>query len=619
MLSKHFHYLAIVFLFTIALKGFSQEYNAEVICNKTSIEIDKNKISKKYQVEIKILNKEGERYCNVNIPYSGITKISQINASITDCNGNEIKRLRSSDIKSHSEFASFSFYEDDMVNEFTLVHNVYPYILKFSFTEQSKSFISIEDWQPYVFKDIPTQQAILQLKTDKDYSCHIKVLNNVKNSKAETAKEINYEWSCSYIPPKKEILSYFDYNKVNRVRIMPDVFNFEKQGSFRTWSSFGEWTSKLLEGKMDLTTEQKDKIRNYVSDITDLKEKIKKLYYQLQDETHYINISIKTDGLNPHPASYVATNKYGDCKALSNYFKAVLDAIGIKSYYTLIEADERNIPIDTLFPSPSFNHVILFVPLQTDTIWLDCTSKLPIGYVGTSIQNRWAFVVDDINSHFVKTPAMQPKNTTVISKMNISLSEIEKAKIECNTNYYGENFENLFYCSKYLKSNDVDRFVKERLLNELDLINYQIIPQNKDAQFIALQYKASSQKFIKKYGDDLIVYLIPFKLHRFEKPKDRTFDVAIDYPINQLDTICIISPDNLQWSNNIENTEINNRFGRYSVSCKKVNNVIQVVKQMTIYQNTINMADYPLFYSFIQQITDKEKKNNLLFTKSKLS
>ena len=51
--------------------------------------------------------------------------------------------------------------------------------------------------------------------------------------------------------------------------------------------------------------------------------------------------------------------------------RSLLQVIGVESYYTLVMAGENAPSIINNFPSPQFNHAILCVPVDKDTIWLE--------------------------------------------------------------------------------------------------------------------------------------------------------------------------------------------------------------------------------------------------------
>jgi hypothetical protein len=99
---------------------------------------------------------------------------------------------------------------------------------------------------------------------------------------------------------------------------------------------------------------------------------------------------------------------YGDCKALTNFMKSLLDYAGIESYYTTVQSGRQPGEILREIPSQQFNHAVLTVPLGNDTLWLENTSNSnPFGYAGTSIRNRTALLVDHGRSRLIRIPALR--------------------------------------------------------------------------------------------------------------------------------------------------------------------------------------------------------------------
>src|SRR3546814_15272406 len=74
---------------------------------------------------------------------------------------------------------------------------------------------------------------------------------------------------------------------------------------------------------------------------------------------------------------------YGDCKGLANYTQALLEVVGIPSVYTEVNAgDHQRSYLPDFASFGQGNHIILCVPLDGDTTWLECTSKeTPFGYL----------------------------------------------------------------------------------------------------------------------------------------------------------------------------------------------------------------------------------------------
>ena len=85
-------------------------------------------------------------------------------------------------------------------------------------------------------------------------------------------------------------------------------------------------------------------------------------------------------GWQTFDAKYVEKNKFGDCKALSNFMKSMLKVVGIEGQLVVVSAgDDDFFDPDPTFCLPRFNHMILHIP--SENMWLECTSDgNPTGY-----------------------------------------------------------------------------------------------------------------------------------------------------------------------------------------------------------------------------------------------
>ena len=154
-------------------------------------------------------------------------------------------------------------------------------------------------------------------------------------------------------------------------------------------------------------------------------EKIRALTEFLQREIRYVAIEIGIGGYQPHPASDVFTNRYGDCKDKATLLSTMLKDIGIDSYYVVIN-DDRGVATPE-FPTPlNFNHVILAIKLPPevprDGLWavidfpgmgpilfFDPTNPyVPLGYIPDYLQSNYGLLVTDSGGELVKLPLLPP-------------------------------------------------------------------------------------------------------------------------------------------------------------------------------------------------------------------
>lgn len=589
----------------------AQTYNAEVIQYDTKVELSENKLIKNYQISIQINNSEGLEYADIDIPQNRLTEVSDIRAFITDNNGELIRKLKKKDILFTSDISSGTFYENDFQYSFKMIHKEYPYVLHYSYQSEQEEFLRILSWQPNSYFYIPTLESSLSLTVPNDYQIIIQE-DQIQHTKSEGEDgRIEYHWAGleyhpireeSYMPPINEVLP--------SVCIIPLNFVFEISGAHENWQSFGKFIDSLNSGLSELPAGEKKKIDALIKGIEGDQEKISVLFQYLQDETRYVNVSIDVGGLKSHPASYVAENKYGDCKALSNYFKSVLDYAGVKAYLTLIHASGKIYQIDKDFPTSQFNHMILYVP--KDSLWIDGTSDLSCGYVGTFIQGRDALIIDGENSFFKKTEELSKEDVQLSRNFYIKKEIGGRATVNIRSSYKGKNYEVLHQIkTNFEKSRKMELLTDYFVEDMVQAPDEIIFITSKSNDEIILNYQASSDFILQKMGNEILVRIPKTRFPKLEKPKYRDFNLQIDYPIYQQDHIVFEKPANTQIISIPSSFELKTDFGEYLVEVSEDEKHIIIDKSFYMKAGKYDLDQYLELYQFIAQSKKKERK--LLF------
>lgn len=613
MKRKLFH---LIFL-SFSLCAFGQSFDAVLLNQQTDIKVAGTKLIKSHAFSVQINNRAGEKYTEIDIPYSKLTQVAKIQASITDVAGLTIKKLKTSEIKQRSAISHISLYEDNMIKEFTLKHNVYPYVLNYSYEESETQFLYIDYWMPVLNSKIPTVASKLTLTFPLNYKMNYTAEKILAEKKDTIENNIVYSWTATYNGiDDTEIYAPDADTYYPKVKIVPYDFYFEEKGCFDSWKSFGNWQYGINKNLLDLPATEKAKINALLAGVKDRREKIRILYHYLQDATRYINVSVETGGMVPYPASYVAENKYGDCKALSNYFLAVLKYAGITSYYTKVRAGEKISVIDEAFPSQQSNHIILCVPLETDTVWLDCTSDGPFNYLGTFTQGRDAYIIDENNSHFVQTPKLQPVDVEERRTIQGAYNEDGAARVTFKTQMKGETFEQLAHVAREYNKNDQTLIVRNNFIESgFELLDFELLPVHRDSLFINLNYNTQTNVLYQHYGNDFVVKTVPFDLPNFKKPAERKFPVQIDVPICKTDSQIFKLPDGYSIPGQTEEDSVQSAYGKYSLKMIVEGQQLIAIKSFVLYAGKCTPEHYPALYDFIKKVNEKE--NNAVFLLNK--
>jgi Flp pilus assembly protein TadD/transglutaminase-like putative cysteine protease len=209
--------------------------------------------------------------------------------------------------------------------------------------------------------------------------------------------------------------------------------------TFENWEEIARWYSQLEKGRTEPSPEIRAKTQELIEGRTAELDKIQALYDYVSKNIRYVSLSLGLSRYQPHAASEVFTNQYGDCKDKHTLLAAMLVAAGIRSDAVLIPSLRK---LDTSLPSPSqFDHVITAVPVNGQLIWMDTTTEVaPFRLLAASLRNKSALLVPaDGAGKIVETPQDPPFLSTQRVEVDAQVSEL--GKLTSNLRYFvrGDN------------------------------------------------------------------------------------------------------------------------------------------------------------------------------------
>lgn len=602
-----------ILLFTF-LPAFSISQNGNIVLEyHTNIKIEKGKHIKETSILIQINNKNSDWVSDVEIAYGEDEKMEILEAVILNTKGDILRKLKKKEIISRSDISRGTFYENNFIKEFKLKWHQYPYHIKYSYRKTAHNFLYITKWYPVLYKNIPVQKASLKVQLPKEYEVYMDYSDSLKHHTDVLANHLALSWEGSYSTQlKSEAFGINFREKLPNVTIVPKIFHYGIEGQFDSWSSYGKWHAQINTGLDELTESEKIVVDKLIEGLHDKKEIAKKLYQYMQANTRYINVTIDEGGLVPYPASYVCANKYGDCKALTIYMKALLKHAGIASYYTIIFAGSNPVRVNKSFPSQQFNHVILNVPLEEDTIWLENTANyLPFNYLGTSTQNRTALMIDGKDSRLIRTPRLIPDEVLEESQYSIHLNNEGNGTLKASKILRGSEFEAYKYLSVEISEKDHEDYIRKKLpIKNIDQIDWSISQPDSDQAMLLLDLSVTMENQFRMLGKSIAFSLFPIYSSPFKKHKTRTGDIRINYPIYKSDSIVIDLPFINQYQVKLpKEIAIESEYGLYEESYSLKDNKIHVTRYFKLYANDYPLEEYPEFYAFMKSINETQLKS----------
>lgn len=256
---------------------------------------------------------------------------------------------------------------------------------------------------------------------EKNFSSQYKITKDKKKDKNFTI----YTYTASNLSPIKHEPSslgrpYYLPHLVITVRSY--TVDKKQYNGFKTLDDMYAWYNflyKKAENKTDVLTTQ-------VSQLTAGKssdaEKIKALYYWVQDNIRYIAFEEGYAGFVPQTVQEVYKNKYGDCKGMANLLTEMLKIAGYDAHFAWIGT--RDIPYDrTEIQSLCVdNHAISVLYLNGKPYFLDGTEKYaPFGKNAYRIQGKSVLVQNGESYKVENVPAPAMDENLLFTKANLSL------------------------------------------------------------------------------------------------------------------------------------------------------------------------------------------------------
>ncbi len=605
-------HLLLLFSFFISCYG-----HAQVLQNDTEITIRSNG-EKKVERTIKIYigNPKMANMTNVRIQHSVDHPVVLDYAFVYNANGELVKKVSKKNLITKSVNSSSSFYQDDLETSFSLFWNAYPYTIKYKYKQNFNQYINIAYWDPALYYGVKTMKGSLTVHMPEDFGYQCEVTDSVKstNEVVEGLRTLRWEVTDRLLP-MPELFGLDPSAQQATVHLTPDEFVYGGEaGSHQSWGDFGDWITRLNHYPAPFDRREAHKVRSMIDSCSSARDKIRVLYHYLQQSTVYVNVSIKEGGLKSYPANYVVKNKYGDCKALTTYMKAMLAQAGIPSYYALVAAGAQQPEISTEFPSQQFNHVILCVPMQKDTLWLENTSTTsPFNYLGTFTQGRYSLLVDGQNSKLVKTPAIKGEGARNEVQEIFSLDEQGEWQVAAEITLRGGAFETVNHYFKRGKVPQFETYVKKRFnLKIKKFARCEVADSPQDAHFMKVLCTAKVPIPITSIGESK--YLRPPKilLPAFEVPSKRDRPVLLNMPIEEHRTSVYQLPEGEELTAALPEDFIKeSKYGHFHRKYHVTARQLVVESSLAIYRGKISLTDYPDFYAFIKSINKYQQSTYL--------
>jgi hypothetical protein len=567
---------------------------------------------------ITILNKNGDNDAEISIWHDKSRVIKDVKGAIYNQYGKPVSKFSESDFDDDSNHDGFSLFTDLKIKHYRPMATDYPYTVSYEYDVKSKQTLEFSDWEPNPSTGLAVEKSSYTFICKPDFKIRYKEANIPAKVVIGTNKQglKTYTWQAANLKAVKyEPYSPIRTANLSYVKIAPEKFIYRGvNGSFTNWKELGQWQyEKLNAGRQQLSPQTVAHMKELTGDVSDPKQKARKIYEYMQGKTHYINISVGIGGLQPFPASDVDQQNYGDCKALVNYTQALFKAVNIDSYYCMVEAGSPKVSFLNDFASmDQGNHIILCLPFKNDTTFLECTSQnMPFGFLGDFTDDRTVLACTPEGGKLMHTPKYTAQANLEQRKATFTIADDGALKGSIITDFKGANYEDRDHVIYESAKEQVKDLKKIYPINNLEIESADL-KQFKTAQPYTTENLKISARDYGSVADGKIVFLanpVNRISNVLREVRNRRNDVYINRGYTDEDEITYTMPAGYKVDMRPKKVSIEKPFGKFESSTTVNGDKLIYNRKLQIIDGTYSKDTYQELVDFYQSIADIDNDN----------
>lgn len=616
-MNKSFKLFLIISLLPVLAPPISAEPAGEILLDRRTVTVSSPTDAKYHVVKRILINGESGDGLGVFQVYTdAYSEISDFSGKI-ECGGKVIRKIKKSDIKSVNETQSLA---DDTFLNYYVPGATFPYIVEYDYTVTfRKGIISYPSFFPVIAYDVTVKEAEYALTAPSDIDIRYKAWMDPEI--ADNGASRTYSWKLNDFPGIKrehnmpEITDLLPY-----VRISPRDFTFlGTRGSQSSWKEVGEWLNGIMPKDAGLPEELAARVHEMTDTCgTDL-GKLKVLYRYLKENTRYVSIQFGIGGFSPASPRVVHKSRYGDCKALSFFMKALLEEAGVKSQYYIVNTEIRDFPDD--YPGAGvMNHAMLCVPLQSDTVWVECTNpRLPLGYRHYDIAGHQAVLVTPEGGKAVRIPSYDDSLRVEDCITDVVLRQDGSASVKMNRIFRIGDAEQ-YMLFRELDAEDATGILARHLAVPSD--NRKVLEVTDNFQEYSgapgyfpetsICWSFDSGRFANMMADRM---LVPVNIYKgiFESQKaTRIHDLVFLTTYTERNITSITIPEGYSVEQFPTVPALHSEFADYVLDFKSEGNRVIVTSVLTVKASKVPASSYDTYRKFVKAFNNAAQTNIIL-------
>jgi hypothetical protein len=619
----------------VPLPAHDEETDAVALYTETELTVEApGKMKRRIRRVYKILRSDGEAIGTVGWGFSPQSRVTAMRGWSIPAQGKDFEVKDRDVIETAITNVDGGELISDVRSKFMRIPAAVPgSIIGYEIEQQMQPYAMTDEWG--IQHTVPVREARYTVRLPAGWSHKVFWLNHPESAPTEVAPG-EWRWVLQDLKPVKIERRMPPWEGIAARMVLSLQPPGGKGGGFQSWQEVGTWYLGLTNGRRDPSPQLRQKVQQLTASATDPLSKMRALAAFAQTSIRYVGIQLGVGGVQPHPASDVLANGYGDCKDKVTLLSSMLKEIGIESHYVLINTERGSVAAGTP-PNMGFNHAIVAIQLPpgVDTtqlpaviahktlgqvLFFDPTHpNISLGYLPGGLQANYGLLVTPSGGELLALPQSASALNGVERTAKFTLDENGTLNGEVRENWVGDGAAGQRYTLRTAQQ-DVDQIKPvESMLTE-SLATFQILHAAVANLSVAekpliWKYTVEIPRYPRTAGNLLIIrprVLGSMSSGLLETKKPRQHPIEFEAPVRNTDVFEITVPagyvvDSLP-------PAVNEDLGSiaYRSSTSFAGNVLRYTRTLEVKELSVPLAKAQALKAFYRVIWNDERNSAVL-------
>ncbi len=597
--------------------------------------ISADKIKTSVRRAYKILRPSGREYGTLEIHFDSLSKVTSMRGWCIPAQGKDFEVKDKDIVEGTYPLDEGMIYPDLRIKTLKIPAPDPGNIVGYEYESEDQPVVLQDGW--YFQGLVPVREARYSLQLPPGWEYKVSWRNYAQTEPSSTGGN-SWQWVVTDV---KEIRREDDMPPFSGVagRMVISFLPPGGAGSkgFTSWPEMGKWYLDLTSSRLAASPSIKQKTNELTASAPSILEKMKKVGQFVQRDIRYVALEIGIGGWQPHPATDIFTNRYGDCKDKVTLMRSMLHELGVESYYVVVNTHRGSVGPETPAYLGAFNHAILAIRLPNGVddpslvstmlhskwgrlLFFDPTNELtPFGQISGNLQSNYALFVSPDGGELLQVPQQPSSLNSVRRTAKLALDangtlrgDVEELRVGDRA-WAGRKMQNLV-----TKDSERIKPIESLLAGSLSFFQIsgaKLINLEQNERPFGFRFSLQAENYAKNSGGLLLVRprIFGTKSSGILETKDpRKFPVEFDGPELDTDTFEITLPPGYVVDDIPLPVDVDYGFASYHSKTEVDKNVLRYTRTFEIKELSVPLAKVEQLKKFYRIIASDERSTAVL-------